>query len=136
MGTTTLNVTSYTTLVNLFFLSLSLESHGQRFAYWTNEATALLQGSLQPIYRIPKSRKRNHEVSMMLVAEDTQCHAPFCNDPGGSLKTPPICAGCLFCHLPFLVCRSQVCAMTLLIGECRKDLPCQHPGLSPLLRWL
>ncbi|CAL8257045.1 unnamed protein product [Arctogadus glacialis] len=55
-----------------------IDGHGQRFAYWTNEATALLQGSLQPIYRIPKSRKRNHEVSMMLVAEDTQCHAPFC----------------------------------------------------------
>ncbi|CAL8348436.1 unnamed protein product [Boreogadus saida] len=31
---------------------------------------------------------------------------------------------------------SQVCAMTLLIGECKKDLPCQHPGLSPLLCWL
>ncbi|CAL8316758.1 unnamed protein product [Boreogadus saida] len=31
---------------------------------------------------------------------------------------------------------SQVCAMTLLIGECSTDLPCQHPGLSPLLRGL
>ncbi|KAK0134263.1 hypothetical protein N1851_030173 [Merluccius polli] len=34
--------------------------------------------SLQPIYRIPKTMKRAHEVSMMLMAEDTQCHAPFC----------------------------------------------------------
>ncbi|CAL8240141.1 unnamed protein product [Gadus morhua 'NCC'] len=59
-------------------LHFGVLSHGQRLGYWTNEATALLQGSLQPIYRIPKSSKRNHEVSMMLVAEDTQCHAPFC----------------------------------------------------------
>ncbi|KAK0151788.1 Gypsy retrotransposon integrase-like protein 1 [Merluccius polli] len=55
-----------------------IDGHGQRFAYWTNEATALLQGSLQPIYRIPKTMKRDHEVSMMLMAKDTQCHAPFC----------------------------------------------------------
>ncbi|RVE55529.1 hypothetical protein OJAV_G00235380 [Oryzias javanicus] len=33
-----------------------MERHGQRFAYWTNEAKVLLQGSLQPIYRLPKSR--------------------------------------------------------------------------------
>ncbi|RVE71041.1 hypothetical protein OJAV_G00070140 [Oryzias javanicus] len=32
------------------------EGHGQRFAHWTNEAKALLQWSLQPIYRLPKGR--------------------------------------------------------------------------------
>ncbi|XP_034143357.1 uncharacterized protein LOC106024738 isoform X2 [Esox lucius] len=41
-----------------------IDGHGQRFAYWTNEARALLQGSLQPIYRVPKVSKREHEVSL------------------------------------------------------------------------
>ncbi|XP_035864276.1 uncharacterized protein LOC118496496 [Sander lucioperca] len=52
-----------------------IDGHGQRFAYWTNEARALLQGSLQPISRVPKVRKREHEVSMMM-AEDTQWPSP------------------------------------------------------------
>ncbi|XP_054596462.1 uncharacterized protein [Nothobranchius furzeri] len=39
-----------------------IDGHGQRFAYWTNEAKALLQGSLQPIYRIPKARNGDNEV--------------------------------------------------------------------------
>ena len=36
---------------------------------------------------------------------------------------------------PFLVCRSQVCAMNPLFGEGRKGLPCRHPR-APLLRCL
>ncbi|XP_030211826.1 uncharacterized protein LOC115543565 [Gadus morhua] len=54
-----------------------IDGHGQRFGYWTNEATALLQGSLQPIYRIPKSRKRNHEADDVFL-KDTIEAAAWC----------------------------------------------------------
>ncbi|XP_035986151.1 uncharacterized protein LOC118559542 [Fundulus heteroclitus] len=47
-----------------------IEGHGQRFAHWTSETTALLKGSLEPIYRIPKSRKRKHEV---VFPKDDRC---------------------------------------------------------------
>ncbi|XP_078126084.1 uncharacterized protein LOC144530394 isoform X2 [Sander vitreus] len=46
-----------------------IDGHGQRFAYWTNEARALLQGSLQPIYRVPKVRKREHELPTCVHSE-------------------------------------------------------------------
>lgn len=29
--------------------------HGQRFAYWTSEASSLLRGELAPVFRLPKS---------------------------------------------------------------------------------
>ncbi|KAM4599182.1 uncharacterized protein V3H82_002572 [Fundulus diaphanus] len=47
-----------------------IEGHGKRFAHWTSEATALLKGSLEPIYRIPKSRNRKHEV---VFPKDDRC---------------------------------------------------------------
>ncbi|XP_033997421.1 uncharacterized protein LOC117491515 [Trematomus bernacchii] len=39
-----------------------IEGHGQRFSYWTNEARELLKGALEPVYRVPKKRKTEHEV--------------------------------------------------------------------------
>ncbi|XP_064191845.1 PWWP domain-containing DNA repair factor 3A-like isoform X2 [Anguilla rostrata] len=32
----------------------SIDGHGQRFAFWTDEASCLLQGILQPVYRVGK----------------------------------------------------------------------------------
>ncbi|XP_077359964.1 uncharacterized protein LOC144005567 isoform X1 [Festucalex cinctus] len=44
-----------------------IDGHGQRLAYWTNESRALLQGSLEPIFRIPKARKRGHVESLAVT---------------------------------------------------------------------
>ncbi|XP_070401950.1 uncharacterized protein [Nothobranchius furzeri] len=42
-----------------------IEGHGQRFAFWTEEASLLLQGTLQPVFRVPKatSSKSNQTVT-------------------------------------------------------------------------
>ncbi|XP_034070554.1 uncharacterized protein LOC117562226 isoform X2 [Gymnodraco acuticeps] len=39
-----------------------IEGHGQRFSYWTNEAEELLKGALEPVYRVSKKQKTEHEV--------------------------------------------------------------------------
>ena len=53
------------TLIYIFILILyDFYSHGQRFSYWTNEARELLKGALEPVYRVPKKRKTEHEVNM------------------------------------------------------------------------
>ncbi|KAJ8358658.1 hypothetical protein SKAU_G00151830 [Synaphobranchus kaupii] len=48
-----------------------IEGHGQRFAYWTDEASSLLEGTLQPLFRV--SRAISEEVSphMQAVANRT-----------------------------------------------------------------
>ncbi|XP_076856837.1 uncharacterized protein LOC143510878 isoform X2 [Brachyhypopomus gauderio] len=33
----------------------SIEGHGQRFAYWAEEAPLLLKGNLEPLFRVPRS---------------------------------------------------------------------------------
>ncbi|XP_016344334.1 uncharacterized protein LOC107690489 [Sinocyclocheilus anshuiensis] len=33
-----------------------IDGYGQRFAFWTDEARSLLQGTLQPIFRVPRKR--------------------------------------------------------------------------------
>ncbi|KAF4109739.1 hypothetical protein G5714_008991 [Onychostoma macrolepis] len=40
------------------------ERHGQRFAFWTDEARNLLQGILQPVYRALSLRKSIFRLSM------------------------------------------------------------------------
>ncbi|RVE69020.1 hypothetical protein OJAV_G00073560 [Oryzias javanicus] len=35
----------------------SIDGHGQRLAFWTEEASHVLQGTLEPIFRIPKARR-------------------------------------------------------------------------------
>ncbi|KAL0963266.1 hypothetical protein UPYG_G00351900 [Umbra pygmaea] len=35
---------------------IEIQGHGQRFAFWTDEARRLLQGQLDPVYRVPRRR--------------------------------------------------------------------------------
>ncbi|KAL0962584.1 hypothetical protein UPYG_G00342080 [Umbra pygmaea] len=35
---------------------IEIQGHGQRFAFWTDEARRLLQGQLDPVYRVPRWR--------------------------------------------------------------------------------
>ncbi|KAK1874922.1 Manganese transport system membrane protein MntC, partial [Dissostichus eleginoides] len=47
-----------------------IEGHGQRFSYLTNEARELLKGALEPVYRVPKKRKTEHEDMLGQVKEE------------------------------------------------------------------
>ncbi|KAK1875094.1 tRNA N6-adenosine threonylcarbamoyltransferase, partial [Dissostichus eleginoides] len=54
-----------------------IEGHRQRFSYLTNEARMLLKGALEPVYRVPKKRKTEHEVQfqksdMCFILESVQ----------------------------------------------------------------
>ncbi|XP_051569132.1 structural maintenance of chromosomes protein 5-like [Myxocyprinus asiaticus] len=50
-----------------------LEGHGQRFAYWTEEASQLLQGNLEPVFRVSKSTTTKLSPSRrVVVVEDTE----------------------------------------------------------------
>ncbi len=40
-------------------LLLMFERYGQRFAFWTDEARSLLQGTLQPIFRVPREARHH-----------------------------------------------------------------------------
>ncbi|KAL0970147.1 hypothetical protein UPYG_G00237790 [Umbra pygmaea] len=35
---------------------IEIQGHGQRFAFWTDEDRRLLQGQLDPVYRVPRRR--------------------------------------------------------------------------------
>ncbi|KAK1880863.1 1-phosphatidylinositol 45-bisphosphate phosphodiesterase epsilon-1 [Dissostichus eleginoides] len=35
-----------------------IQGHGQRFAFWTLEARSLLEGTLQPVFRVPRQSAR------------------------------------------------------------------------------
>ncbi|KAL0985550.1 hypothetical protein UPYG_G00158490 [Umbra pygmaea] len=35
---------------------IEIQGHGQRFAFWTDEDRHLLQGQLDPVYRVPRRR--------------------------------------------------------------------------------
>ncbi|XP_077081869.1 uncharacterized protein LOC143735597 [Siphateles boraxobius] len=49
-----------------------LEGHGQRFAFWTKEASQLLQGNLEPVFRVSKSTTTKLSLSKRVeVEEDT-----------------------------------------------------------------
>ncbi|XP_073714361.1 PWWP domain-containing DNA repair factor 3B [Misgurnus anguillicaudatus] len=45
-----------------------IDGHGQRFAFWTDEARSLLQGTLQPIYRMPRKRAITEEIPVHMQA--------------------------------------------------------------------
>ncbi|XP_051532636.1 uncharacterized protein LOC127428342 [Myxocyprinus asiaticus] len=47
-----------------------LEGHGQRFAYWTEEASQLLQGTLEPVFRVSKSTTTKLSPSRRVVVEE------------------------------------------------------------------
>ncbi|KAL7402326.1 hypothetical protein ABVT39_013218 [Epinephelus coioides] len=42
--------------------------HGQRFTFWTNEAKSLLEGALEPVFRVPRWRTITDEVPLHLQA--------------------------------------------------------------------
>ncbi|CAM4735446.1 unnamed protein product [Leuciscus chuanchicus] len=47
-----------------------LEGHGQRFAFWTKEASQLLQGNLEPFFRVSKSTTTELSLSKRVVVEE------------------------------------------------------------------
>ncbi len=49
-------------------LLLMFEMYGQRFAFWTDEARSLLQGTLQPIFRVPRKRAITEEIPAHMQA--------------------------------------------------------------------
>ncbi len=44
------------------------ERYGQRFAFWTDEARSLIQGTLQPIFRVPSKRAIPEEIPAHMQA--------------------------------------------------------------------
>lgn len=50
--------------------SFCLEGHGQRFAHWTEEASQLLQGTLEPVFRVSKSTTTKQSPSRRVVVEE------------------------------------------------------------------
>ncbi|XP_070403956.1 uncharacterized protein [Nothobranchius furzeri] len=50
-----------------------IEGHGQRFAFWTEEASLLLQGTLQPVFRVPKATSSKPSPSLIRPAEADRC---------------------------------------------------------------
>ncbi|XP_034083798.1 uncharacterized protein LOC117553834 isoform X2 [Gymnodraco acuticeps] len=68
-----------------------IEGHGQRFSYWTNEAEELLKGALEPVYRVSKKQKTEHEVNR---------HTPVCDKEMSSFKSPT-CASYWSCQTVF-----------------------------------
>lgn len=52
-----------------------LEGHGQRFAFWTEEASQLLQGTLEPVFRVTKSTTKLSP-NRRVVEEDTMVQQP------------------------------------------------------------
>ncbi|XP_051534434.1 PWWP domain-containing DNA repair factor 3B-like [Myxocyprinus asiaticus] len=45
-----------------------IDGHGQRFAFWTDEARSLLQGTLQPVFRVPRQSAITEEVPVHMQA--------------------------------------------------------------------
>ncbi|XP_019213044.1 uncharacterized protein LOC100692678 isoform X6 [Oreochromis niloticus] len=50
-----------------------IEGHGQRFAFWTEEASLLLQGTLQPVFRVPKATSSKPSPSLIRQADADRC---------------------------------------------------------------
>ncbi|KAL1249614.1 hypothetical protein QQF64_020619 [Cirrhinus molitorella] len=48
-----------------------IEGHGQRFAHWTEEASQLLQGMLEPVFRVSKSTTKQAPSRRVAVEEGT-----------------------------------------------------------------
>ncbi|KAG9269357.1 PWWP domain-containing protein MUM1L1-like isoform X1 [Astyanax mexicanus] len=46
----------------------NIEGHGQRFAFWTDEARKLLKGIILPVYRVAKKRAITEEVPVHVQA--------------------------------------------------------------------
>lgn len=49
---------------------LMSERHGQRFAFWTDEARSLVQGTLQPVYRVPRQSAVSEKVPVHIESVD------------------------------------------------------------------
>ncbi|XP_067285444.1 PWWP domain-containing DNA repair factor 3B [Pseudorasbora parva] len=47
-----------------------IDGHGQRFAFWTDEARSLLQGTLPPVYRVPRQSAISVKVPAHIKAAD------------------------------------------------------------------
>ncbi|XP_058613392.1 sentrin-specific protease 1-like [Onychostoma macrolepis] len=47
-----------------------LEGHGQRFAHWAEEASQLLQGTLEPVFRVSNSTTTKQTPSRRVVVEE------------------------------------------------------------------
>lgn len=47
-----------------------IEGHGQRFAFWTDEARSLVQGTLQPVYRVPRQSAVSEKVPVHIESVD------------------------------------------------------------------
>ena len=47
---------------------LLFERQGKRFAFWTDEARSLLQGTLQPVFRVPRKTATTEEVPVHMQA--------------------------------------------------------------------
>ncbi|XP_077067625.1 PWWP domain-containing DNA repair factor 3A-like isoform X2 [Siphateles boraxobius] len=45
-----------------------IEGHGQRFAFWTDEARSFVQGTLQPVYRVPRQKAISEKVPAHIEA--------------------------------------------------------------------
>nr|XP_055075291.1 PWWP domain-containing DNA repair factor 3B-like isoform X2 [Misgurnus anguillicaudatus] len=60
-----------------------IDGHGQRFAFWTDEARSLLQGTLQPIYRMPRKRAITEEIPVFdRTAEEKRLVDYIVQSPG------------------------------------------------------
>ncbi|KAJ4922030.1 hypothetical protein JOQ06_004049 [Pogonophryne albipinna] len=67
-------VTCCDTLMSCSIVKSRSLRHGQRFSYWTNEAGELLNGALEPVYRVPKKQQTEHEDMLGKVKEEN-CRA-------------------------------------------------------------
>lgn len=52
---------------------LLFERHGQRFAFWSDEAQSLLHGALQPVYRLPRQSAITEEVPVHSFSPGPLC---------------------------------------------------------------
>ncbi|KAL4001536.1 Fc receptor-like protein [Sarotherodon galilaeus] len=60
---------SFTELMERF----CIDGLGQRFAFWTEEASSLLQGTLQPVFGVPKATCSKPSPSLIRQADTDRC---------------------------------------------------------------
>ncbi|XP_036420845.1 uncharacterized protein LOC118804444 [Colossoma macropomum] len=56
-----------------------IEGHGQRFAFWTDEARKLLQGTLQPVYRVARQHQSTCRLSLTALQMKRDWWTSLCN---------------------------------------------------------
>lgn len=111
---------------------LCLLSHGQRFAFWTDEAKSLLEGTLGPVFRVPRQRAVTEKVPLHIQAVTDRTKGEktlvdfIVHSQGAEQHVVVLCNYLLFSHLHVPITTDSEIHTTTLIGL-SADMPSETP---------